>query len=64
MRRAGGEHAQARAAQPRDPNPALAAGAAAQVGVGVEQVNNPDVREALQALQGVLWNVAPAQQLM
>lgn len=62
VRRAGGKHAQARAAQPRNPNPPFAAGAAAQVGVGVEEVDDPDMGEALQALQAVLWYVAPAQQ--
>ena len=61
--RAGGKHAQALAAQSWDPDPTLAAGAAAEVSVGVEQVNDPDIGEALQALQAVLWNVAPAQQL-
>jgi len=66
VRRARGEHAQARAAQPRHPHAPLVAAAraraaqAAQVGVGVEHVNDPGVREGLQALQRALRDVGPA----
>jgi len=66
VRRARGEHAQARAAQARNPHAALVAAAraraaqAAQVGVGVEHVNDPGVREGLQALQRAPRDVGPA----
>ncbi len=60
VRRAGGEHARARAAQPRDPHPTLARPPAAHVCVGVEDEDHPDVREVLQPLQALQGDVGPA----